>query len=316
MKTFLLFLTVCFSFVLSSCGINESMDAVKATPEKMDNMQNTIGKMHGTMEKMNKGMGETVAGVNDQRILIPLIELMKYENYDELSPLPVKLLPYGKSLAQAVTADQMVEIVYLWLKEIDEVYPPKALDKNGNEIEYTAEQIDKINTTKLGRLAALQITAGFLPQTTVDQIIENQIINFGRFEETTYTILMLRVQFIRDVLLDASLLSKPLNSVGGLNQAIAFTQSLELITQLAFAAKIKMKVSGLLAPQENFEETLKKDLALTKWKKIKLSAEKDLKLELQVITGNPEKDAQILKSKQEAFALAMKTVDEHIQKLQ
>lgn len=309
MKNLNIFLLLFLSYTLSACGLHESMEAVKATPKKMDDM-------HDTMEKMNKGMDETVGGINDQRKLIPIIELMKYENYDELSPVPVKLMPYGEKLAQAVSADDMVKIAYLWLKEIDEIYPPKEVDQNGDEIEYTKEQVNKINTTKLGRLAALQIVTGFLPQVTVDQIIEEQIVKFGRFEETAYTILMLRAQFIRDVLLEASLLSMPLNSVGKLNQAIIYTRSLEFITQLPFVEQIKMKIKGLLSPMENFEEILKKDLALVKWKKIKLSAEKDLKIEKQVITGNSEKDAQIFKNKEEAFALAMKTIDEHISKLQ
>lgn len=277
-------------------------------PAKMD-------KTNENMEKMINNMDHTNAGIDDQRQLIPFENMLKEENSENLSPIPTRLMPFGKKLAEAIPAQDFVELAYLWLKEVDEVFPAHKLDANGDEIPYTQPEIEKINHDKLARLVGLQIIAGFLPQQRVNEMIEQQVYTAGRYEDTVYTILMLRVQFTRDVLLDASLLSAPLDNAGKVAQAVEYNKNIDFIAKLKFARKIGLKTKGFLPTDLSPVEAFDTGIALKNWQRIQRSAERDCDIGTRGVeekTGNPAQDQQLHQAQVAKYNKAMADIQSYI----
>lgn len=268
--------------LFSGCGMIDM-------PSKMD-------KTNENMEKMIDNMNHTNDGIDQQKQLIPFENLLKPENTANLFPIPTRMMPYGKKLAEAIPAQDFVELAYLWLKEIDEVLPTHKVDANGNEIPYTQDEITEINHDKTAVLMALQVVAGFLPQKAVQEMIESQVYNSGRYENTVYSILMLRVQFTRDVLLDASLLSKPLDNSGKVAQAVDYNKNIDFIAKLPFAGKIGLKTTGFIPTEDSPVEQLDTGVALKNWQRIQRSAERDCDVTTRGVepkTGDSAKDQQL-----------------------
>lgn len=272
-----------FALAITGCGMAEM-------PQKMD-------KTNENMEQMLQNMNRTNDGIDKQSKLIPFENLLKSENTENLAPIPTRLMPFGKELAIVISAQDMVELTYLWLKEIDEVYPDHKVDINGNELPYSTDEIVKINHDKLARLVGLQIIAGFLPQTTVENIIREQIYTGGRYEDVAYAILMMRTQFVRDVLLEASLLASPLNNSGKVAQAVEYNKSLDYLAKLPFAKKIAMKTKGFIPAESSPSEEFNTGIALINWERIQTAAEEDCKVTPEAITGDAEKDQALYQQK-------------------
>lgn len=262
----------------------------------MIDMPNKMDKTNANMEKMIDNMNHTNDGIDQQKQLIPFENMLKPENTANLSPIPTRMMPYGKKLAEAIPAQDFVELAYLWLKEVDEVFPAKKLDANGDEIPYTAEETAQINHDKTAVILALQIVSGFLPQERIQEMIDSQVYGSGRYENTVYTILMLRVQFNRDILLDASLLAKPLDNAGKVAQAVEYNKNIDFIAKLPFAAKIGLKTTGFLPTEDSPVEALDTGIALKNWQRIQRSAERDCDVANRAVepkTGDAARDQQL-----------------------
>ena len=286
---------------LSACdkinGMLDMPNKIDSMNHKMDTMEKLNDGMAQTnikMDKMTNGMDATVVGIDDQRVLIPVKELLDEANYEKLSPIPSQLMPFGKKLAEAITVNDLAELVYLWEKEIREVNPAKKMDKDGNEIPFTADEVTRINKIKLGRTLAIETICGFLPDAKVAELVETHIANHSDYEDTAYEILMFRFQFIRDVLLDQSLLALPLSTVGKINKAVFYVGQLDAIAKLSFVGKVAFKVSGFLPPFEPvIEEKLNVGMMLPMYQKIQVSVQHDFKMEAQNfnVSSSPEKNA-------------------------
>lgn len=262
----------------------------------MIDMPNKMDKTNDNMEKMINNMNHTNDGIDQQKQLIPFENMLKPENTANLFPIPTRMMPYGKKLAEAIPAQDFVELAYLWLKEVDEVFPAHKLDANGDEIPYTAEETAQINHDKTAVILALQIVAGFLPQQRIQEMIDSQVYGSGRYENTVYTILMLRVQFNRDILLDASLLAKPLDNAGKVAQAVEYNKNIDFIAKLPFAAKIGLKTTGFLPTEDSPVEALDTGIALKNWQRIQRSAERDCDVVSRAVepkTGDAARDQQL-----------------------
>ena len=169
---------------LAACDkLNNLIDV----PSKMDSMNEKMNKLTGgmdqtnkTTEQMAKGMDSTVVGINDQRVLLPIKELLDEANYEKLEPIPTLLMPFGKKMSEAISVEDLAELVFLWQKEIREVNPPKDVDANGDDIPYSAEQIKRLNKIKLGRMMAIESICGFLSDAKVAELINTHIKKIGR----------------------------------------------------------------------------------------------------------------------------------------
>ncbi len=305
---------------LSAC---DKMNGLLDVPNKMDKMNNKMDSLtngmdttNNKMDSMVSGMDSTVVGINDQRVLIPVQELLNEKNYERLSPIPSQLMPFGKKLAEAISVDDLAELVYLWTKEIREVNPMKQLDAEGNEIEYTAAEIARINRSKLGRILAIQTVCGFLSDAKVNQLITNHIVNHSSFEDTAYEILMFRTQFIRDVLLTESLLAQPLSTVGKFAKSMTYINQLDCIAKLPFADKVAYKVSGFLPPfPASLEEKMEQKMMLTLLKKIDRSVKADFKMDQQnfKVTASQEENAKNQQQQAAIFNQSLQQLNAHLQ---
>jgi hypothetical protein len=318
MNTFLkLFTATALCAVLAACGADKAIESANAIPDKMDQTNKNMSDMKDEMKK-------TTAGVHDQSLLIPMENILKEENHDSLSPVPFKLMPYGKKLAEAATATELIDLTYLWLKEVDESLPAKDIDDAGNELPYTRKQIARINNEKLARLIALQVIAGFTPQATVDEIVQINIVGSDRdgsrrFEQTALSFLMLRTMFIRDVLLQESLLAGPLDNVGKVEEAIKYGKQVDAVAKYRFAAKVGFKTRGLidangvqLPSDDQPQEQLNTQVAGDLWMKIQTKAHSDLQVTPREVGNNTDDDKKIFAQEQRRAAQAFQELDSYV----
>lgn len=230
-------------FALLGCDAVDAIKATKAMPKKMDDM--------------NRKMDQTNQGVHKQTLLIALDNLSRAENWEYVLPVPYDLMPYAKEFAEAATPQELLELTYLWLEKINNGRPTPPIGKDGDgnpfvreDGTFSPEAVKKINNEKMVRLIILQAMAGFAPQTTIDQMIQNEVYQAGdgsgRLQSTLYSLLMMRVQFIRDVLLDNSVMAAKMTHVGHFEKAIALLEQIEVVASLPFADEIQLKIKGFL----------------------------------------------------------------------
>lgn len=303
---------------LVACDAQDAIDSTKQIPDKMNQTNQKMENMLDAMKTTNKG-------VHDQSLLIPLENLLKEENQDTLAPVPFKLMPYGKKFAEAATPEELVELTYLWLKEVDEALPAKDIDETtGEELPYSKKQIQRINTQKIAKLTALQIIAGFAPQTVVQEMIQNYVVGGTleggrRFEDTTYSFLMLRTMFIRDVLLKESILSKSIDNVGKLEEAMKYIKKIDAIARLRFRNKIEFKSRGLVdyegrqlpadeQPQEKFDKTTAQRL----WESLYDKASAQMKVEARSVGASPEEDQRLLENEKKRIQYDMQLIEQSL----
>ncbi|UOF00165.1 hypothetical protein [Bdellovibrio reynosensis] len=307
-------LIICCS--LLACGLHEALEGTKQVPGKMD-------QTNGNMKKMLEEMKTTNKGVHDQSLLLPLENLIKEENHDTLAPVPFKLMPFGKKFAESATAEELIELTYLWLKEVDEALPAKDIDEaTGDEVPYTKKQVHKINTQKIAKLTALQVIAGFAPQETVQEIINNYIVANNReggrrFEETGYAFLMLRTVFIRDVLLKESIMATSIDNIGKLEEAMKYIKKLDAIARLRFTDKIRFKSRGLIdfegrqlsadmQPSEKFDRKVAADF----WASIYEKAQSQMRFDERSVGGNQSEDKALIDNEKKRLQYDLQIIEQ------
>ena len=235
------------SLTLVACArADRAMDAASATTGKMDD---TIKEMKKTNEVVRK-----------QAVQVSLDEMLKPENGKDLDPVPFHIMPFAESFGEYATPDETVKLAYLWIKLINEMpYTGDAADTNA---------VMAYNLHKLQIFSALESVCGLLPQAKVDQIIANEIDTNGRFAGTAKQVLFLRAYFLNHVMLDASLLSEPLDNVGKLEKAIEYADSIDRIARLPFAKEIGIKITGFKNDMLTIDESITPHYALDIWSNI------------------------------------------------
>ncbi|MGZ3775422.1 MAG: hypothetical protein ACXVCN_16980, partial [Bdellovibrio sp.] len=311
-------------FLLALCGC-DAMDALKATKNmdtKMDSMNHKMdqmGEMNTKMSKMNDGMQKTVDGIHSQELLIPLENMIKAETVEYLYPVPTSLMPYAKKFAEAASTQDLVELTYLWLKHINEITPVQNIDKDGKPVDLTLEQTNALRKQRIGKALALAAVAGFTPQETVEQVVREHIIGGTRHRKTALKFLALRAFFIKDILLEKSLLEELMDEVGKLEDSIKYMNQLEYMISLPFANLISVRTTGLseVAAEDivfSLDNDKIKSIAAL-WRKIKVKAELNLTdAPLRTWTGDKEKDAALQSEEKHRFDIAMATINAQIDK--
>lgn len=306
MKKFSLIIAVAIALV--GC---DAIDAIHATKE-----------MNGKMDEMNASTEKLAEGVHLQSLVIPINELLKSDSFLKLSPFPTTIVLYAKPFAEEARPKELVELTYLWLKEIDEVLPEKDFDSEGNPYPEntvcTGECLSRLNQTrreKIGKLMTLQAVAGFTPQSTVDALIRTQIYGDGRYYEAAMKLLMLRFVFIRDILLDNSLLNQNLDKIGEVEEAVKYMGQLDDLARLPFAEQIQLTTRGVMKPYLNAEYALDAETQAqlgTRWRLLKLKAQSEMKFEKRSLTGDSGHDQRILDEARQKMSRALNTIETHI----
>ncbi|MCB0385189.1 MAG: hypothetical protein KDD43_07335 [Bdellovibrionales bacterium] len=257
------------SLLMVGCGAQDAIDATKDMPGKMDA---TLGQITKTNQEMEK----TTDAIHKQTLLLGLEEMLKPENTKYLVP-PTGMLAGGEAFAQEATAEEIVKLAYVWLKEVQKGIPDdlSQLDEKG---------LVALIHEKMVKLTALQVITGLAPQKTIEALVQDQILNGGRYEDTAYAVLMTRALFIKSFLLDESLMSpaEKLNNLGKVEEAFDRTSQLDYLVRLPFAKKIglKVKVTEIeLEVDESLEglgESLGLSFPLTYWQRIQHALEKEI----------------------------------------
>ncbi|MGZ3692573.1 MAG: hypothetical protein ACXVAX_13775, partial [Pseudobdellovibrio sp.] len=167
--------------------------------------------------------------------------------------VPYDMLPPGKVLAEAITADEAV----LFFKN----YISK-LNNQSSADSVPAVDEDTYQHNRIADYYMLMIIAGFMPDKTVDDIISKQQFQ-GGYQDEMFAILKLRADFNGDMMLTMSLLGlnpletdkdgnfkvvRPdykLNTIGKIQNAMNYMAKVEKIANLDFADKIDLKIEGL-----------------------------------------------------------------------
>ncbi|HVK61010.1 MAG TPA: hypothetical protein VM432_05650 [Bdellovibrionales bacterium] len=258
MKTVATILPLLLALGLTGCG------AIKATEE-----------MGGKVDQTNSQVTKTNEAVRKQKMMISLEEILSDENSLVLEPVPLGMFAYGKTFAEAATAQEIVDLAYLYFKEIDSIRPPDS-ERDPVTGEWKPETVAKFDHDKLKKFYAIMVISGFAPQSTINQMVGDQIFDGGRHEETAYKVLMLRYTFISAILLGESLFPTGLTNVGKMQYAVDYANYLSFIEGLSFGQKIAVKTNGMLNPDNNKELSLSMFNTQDVWERIALGFETEL----------------------------------------
>lgn len=310
--------------LLTLCGC-DAMDALKATKSmdgKMDSMNqkmDQMGEMNSKMSKMNDGMQKTVDGIHSQELLIPLENMIKAETIEYLFPVPTSLMPYAKKFSESASSQELVELTYLWLKHINEITPVPDIDKEGNPVDLTLEKTNAFRKQRIGKALALAAIAGFTPQETVEELVKEQIVGGTRHRKTALKFLALRAFFIKDILLEKSLLEELMDEVGKLEDSIKYMNQLEYLISLPFANRIGIRTTGLseVAAEDIVfvmdNDKIKSIASL--WSKIKVKADLNLsEAPERIWTGDKAQEEVLHAEEKRRYDAAMTIINAEIEK--
>lgn len=230
---------------LSGCGV---IKATEGMPDKMD-------QMSAQMKKTNDV-------VDQQPVQISFEDLLKPELGQDLFPVPFDLMPFAQKFGQYAEPEDVVQVVYLWMKKLNELSQDPTNPISDTAFQHHLAQV----------YSALAAVCGLLPDEKVQTIIDTEIVHEGRYIDSAKDLLLLRVRFIRDVLMNADLFSKPLDDVGKLEQAIKYGNSIDMVAGLPFATDLSLNISKL-----NIQETMDPRLELKMWTDIKTKSDNYLK---------------------------------------
>ncbi len=248
---------LCAILAFSSCGqIQRILDGTEKLPEKIDGMS-------GKMGIVNDATRLAVIAGAEEKLADPKLRA-------NLAPVPYDMLPPGKVLAGALTSDETV----LFFKNY--------ISKLNNQSSADSVPVVDEETFQHNRVAdyyMLMIVAGFLPDATLNEIIEKQQFQ-GGYQEEMFAILKLRADFNGDMMLVMSLLglnpmevdengnfkvvreNYKLNTLGKIENALKYIEKVELIAKLDFADKIDLKIEGF-PPNPLNQDKIKKYYSTT-----------------------------------------------------
>ncbi len=284
--------------LLMACGVADSIDSVNAMPDKMDSV--------------NEKMGNMQESIRLQKVAIAKENLEKSENAEILMPVPVGLMGYAKLFAENATLEEITGQVYLYLKEVNDGVYPKSVDDAGMEKEFTVQEVAQINHDKMHKLTAAQAVSGMLPQSVVEKLVSEYILKENRYQKTAYSILMMRYQFLRDVMLNGSLLSETIEDVGSVEKANEYVSYMDWIAQRPFITKINVRIYGFLPPYGEFVEQLTvasaKENLLSMYEVIESRATNVQKVQVQSLSGDAALDAALYQERTVRLNAVLATV--------
>jgi hypothetical protein len=236
--------------IISGCG---ALKATEGMPDKID--------------ATNAEVKKTNSSVHNQTLVIALDEMLKPQNTKTLAPVPLGMMPGGQAFANEATATEMIQMVYVLLKDADT--QPEAADSekdaNGHWI---PEVVKSVDHDKSSKIMAAMIILGLAPQATIEEIVRAQIAKGGQYEEVAYKALMLRYYFTNDILLGQSLFPTSLTNPGKITEAIRLADNMTYISKLPFGDLIVLDTVGMLSDDDQWHLKLDKAQTDAVWQKI------------------------------------------------
>lgn len=245
-------------------------------PSKMDATLEGIRQTNATVKESNHGIEETNGDIHKQKLLIALDDMFKSEHTEYLIP-PTGMLAGGETFAEAATTEEVMKLAYVWLKEIEEAQPDESL--RGENGKFSDAVIAKSDHEKQIKWTALQVIAGLIPQkprfdsegrrlsplNSVEEIVETQINQGGRYEDTAYVVLLARSLFLNDLLIQPLLKEDKITNPGKAQEAYERISYYDYLAHLSFVDKIQYKSHGMLISDDNIDEKFNPKAALKMW---------------------------------------------------
>lgn len=218
-------------------------------------------------------------------------ELEDEKNYRILSPVPYDLNAAAKKAAENFKVDEVVPWTYNLLSKVNNA---RYDDNFGKPIDASDPEAIHFERNKLGTLSAIAAVCAFLPESTVNEIVD-RIRNSQEYSTTMLSMLAMRAHFINNVLMKEKYGSVKLTDIGTVEQAIYYNKQVENILRLEFASLIQVKTVGFsLLEGANEVNTygLDFDAPRVNWKSISWGLEHYLKVS-QFSGDQSQKDSQL-----------------------
>ena len=213
-------------------------------------MAATTNQMEQTTEDLN----------HNSTLKLALDYMLENEDTQTVVPPTTSLVGGAKKFAEAATAKELMEYVYMQMTEIENTVPDATVARvcpattaapaacADNDRVYPDQYVEAFNHKKYIRLMALSAIAACTPQAVVDQIVNTQIKTGGRYEDTAYQFLMLRVVFIGDFFLNERSFNFPtgLDNLDKLEEAYDDLNRIQSVANLPFTSLIKIQTQGII----------------------------------------------------------------------
>lgn len=248
------------TIALSGCGVSDAVKATREMPDRMDQMDRQIAETNKKMEtmieqvKQTNSNTETLLGkVRRQLLLIAREDTMSPKHYS-FKPA-VGIVSGAKAFAEAAENDELLGFIKLGFAHLRAektgAEGPRDSDADGKEVK------------KIHFLNAMRAVAGYVPQQKVLEIVEKEIIQRGENQYVAYAFLMLRAEYLREMILNAQYLESEngLKNIKSFQAAIRVLEDYEYILnftpgyrdKVAYNARLedKTRIDAKLPPRED-----------------------------------------------------------------
>ncbi len=206
----------------------------------MDKMVHTTDEMRDNTRELNEGMKKTNEAVHRQVLVISLQQLMAPENTESLSS-PARMLPYANSFAEEATPEELIkEFHTLWT---DVIYGGET-----SKVPPTPEDV-RLRSRQVSLRAASAIAA-MTPADKFAEIVRNQILLKGEFEETAYAFALTRYDFTREYLFKSVVENRRDQNVQTLHAAVKYYRVMKKIASMGYADKMEFPIPVFKAQPE------------------------------------------------------------------
>jgi hypothetical protein len=226
-----IFLLLAISLSLVACDkVDSAIDATKSADNKLTDMLGKTGDLAAkahlqlldkTKEEMLDPRNSVVPDVPSERTVVA-----------------------AKAFGDEATPLEIVQLVEVLMTDINEYQPSDFTKVNGKVPDDVLTQMEH---EKIAKFTAVQAIAGFVPQDKIETIVQDQIVNQGRYQRAALQTLMTRALFIYSYRYDVALHQRGIQNYAEMQEAIDLIEKIEYIVRLPFASSIGVKARMLVA---------------------------------------------------------------------
>jgi hypothetical protein len=265
---------------LSACGVGSALDATKSVPDQINQTNAQVKATNDQVKATNDKMDKTNRALHLKTLDDAMARMRSPDNTRFLVP-PTGIMLEAKPFAEEVAAEEIVELAYDFIKDIDEVQPDEAMKqadpaRPGAESRWPAALVAEVDHDKLAKFWILTSISGFLPQATVEQMARRQIVEGGMYEETAYAVLALRSFFISQILVEGDVFAQKLTNLGKIEKAYNRVSRLDWIARQPFIAHISYKMHGMLDKADNLAVEVDSGATKEMWGRLAKAVDKEL----------------------------------------
>ncbi len=236
----------------TGCKALDAIDSANAIPGKMDALEAQVGATNGQIKKTNES-------IHLQTLYYALKDMRDINNWSMLTP-PYFMLASAKALGDEIRIDELAELVKVLKKSmeisIDEFFGVNnecveysdSIEVLDNASKYPADQVKTAqenykkcafayNINKLATLSAVQAIMGLMPESKIEALVQEQIVQGGAEYDQTIFGLAARYTFLRDIRY-AREVYPALKTPGGITLGIKTVRNMDYLLSRDFTPKL------------------------------------------------------------------------------